>query len=420
VSRGPLDLDKLAAAKLWLISEATGPETRDSPRHQPYLAHALYALVPVAEPAVPTLAADERWRLYLNPGWVTSADVPDLARELAHVTWHLLLDHADRARDQHVDATSSKAWTEASDATVAHTLEPDRLCPGDLPGAADLDLPAGLSAEEYFAIITRMRVRLDDPDPGPLPPDAGCGSAADGVRREHELPPDADTGAVLPEDARDIRRRVAIDYLEHQQRQGRGSTPGDAWRWAAQILEPTVRWEPLLAGAVRRAAGWANGRTDYTYTRPSRRQSTSPRVLLPGLRRPVPQVAVVVDTSGSVDDVLLGRALGEVDGALRGLGVTDSSVSVYSCDAAVHQVQRVRRARDARLAGGGGTDMRVGIRAASEQRPRPDLIVVFTDGDTPWPSTPPPGSAVIAALLGRDRSHLPPTPPWATRVECLA
>ena len=144
-----------------------------------------------------------------------------------------------------------------------------------------------------------------------------------------------------------------------------------------------MRWEPLLAGAVRRAAGWANGRTDYTYARPSRRQSSAPRILLPGMRRPVPRIAVVVDTSGSVDDVLLGRALGEVDGALRGLGVSDSSVTVFSCDAAVHQVQRVRRARDARLAGGGGTDMRVGIKVAHDQRPRPDVIVVFTDGETP-------------------------------------
>lgn len=420
MSRGPLDLDKLAAAKLWLISEPNGAVVGStSPRHQPYLAHALYALVPVAEPAVPRLTCDERWRLYVNPDWLMVSAVPDIARELAHVTWHLLLEHADRARDQQVDATTSKAWTEASDATVSHTLDAEDLRPTDLPTAETLRLPTGRSAEEYFAIISRMEVRLEH-DPSALPPEAGCGSAVDGVRREHELPPDVDVGEVLSEDAREIRRRVAIDYCEHQKQHGRGSTPGDAWRWAKQILEPRVRWEPLLAGAVRRAAGWANGRTDYTYTRPSRRQSTSPRILLPGLRRPVPQVAVVVDTSGSVDDVLLGRALGEVDGALRGLGVTDSSVSVYSCDAAVHQVQRVRRAKDAKLAGGGGTDMRVGIRAASAQRPRPDLIVVFTDGDTPWPESPPPGSAVIAALLGRDRSHLPPTPPWATRVECLA
>ena len=63
--------------------------------------------------------------------------------------------------------------------------------------------------------------------------------------------------------------------------------------------------------------------------------------------------------------------------------------------------------------------MRVGIATAASQKPRPDLIVVFTDGETPWPETAPPGSLVIAALLGRKRSHLPPTPAWATRVECL-
>ena len=51
MSRGPLDLDKLAAAKLWLISESTGSSTAaDTPRDQPYLAHALYALVPGRRP----------------------------------------------------------------------------------------------------------------------------------------------------------------------------------------------------------------------------------------------------------------------------------------------------------------------------------------------------------------------------------
>jgi hypothetical protein len=47
------------------------------------------------------------------------------------------------------------------------------------------------------------------------------------------------------------------------------------------------------------------------------------------------------------------------------------------------------------------------------------VIVVLTDGYTPWPTTPPPGAAVVVALLGWDRSDLPPTPAWATRVECL-
>ena len=169
---------------------------------------------------------------------------------------------------------------------------------------------------------------------------------------------------------------------------------------------------------MRRAVGWTNGNTDYTYSRRSRRQSALPNVVLPGTRRPIPNVALVIDTSGSADDELLGRALGEVYGALRGLGVTGSSVTVLACDAAGHTVARVRNARDAKLAGGGGTDMRVGIAEAGLLRPRPDVIVVFTDGYTPWPDQPPLGSAVIAAMLGRPGTVLPPCPSWAKRIDC--
>jgi hypothetical protein len=62
--------------------------------------------------------------------------------------------------------------------------------------------------------------------------------------------------------------------------------------------------------------------------------------------------------------------------------------------------------------------MRAGLSAAGDLRPRPDVIVVFTDGYTPWPAAAPPGAAVIAALLGRDGYTMPPTPNWARRIEC--
>ena len=419
-----MSLERLTAAKLWLVSEPAGPvhgaaDRQDGPRSLPYLAHALFALVPVSSREVRALAVDEHWRLYVNPDWLAVTDVPEIGRELAHETWHLLLDHAARAREMHVDATTAGHWTSATDATVAATLEVDSVRPGTLPEADDLQLPPGRSAEEYYALLSRLPV---PPEEGAstatvLAPGAGCGSGCDGVRRDHELPPDADVGGVDPEDAGQIRRRVAIDYREHVTT--RGSEPGDALRWATHLLEPRIPWESLLSGAVRRAVGWTNGRTDHTYTRPSRRQSASPRVVLPGTRRPLPTVAIVVDTSGSVDDRLLGRAMGEVEGALRSLGVQGQGVTVLSCDAAVHTVDRVRRARSTRLAGGGGTDMRVGLAAAARLRPAPDLVVVFTDGYTPWPETPPPAVAVVTAILGRDRSDLPPSPSWATRVECL-
>ena len=419
-----MDLDRLAAAKLWLVSASTGNgngnvSSLEAPRDLPYLAHALYALVPVASTEVPRATVDERWRLYVNPGWLAAASIRDIGRELVHLVWHLLADHADRARDVGVRRDTARHWRNAADVTVYSTLLPDLLVPEGLPSARALRLPTDRSAEEYYALLSRLPA-IAAPDEGaprpsaePLAATEGCGSGADGVPRAHELPADVDVfGGVPTPDARHIRRLVAIAYTEHARK--RGSRPGDAWRWAHAILEPRTAWEPLLARAVRRAIGFAAGRGEYTYSRPSRHRS--PGIVLPGQRRPVPRVALVVDTSASVDDGLLARALGEIDGVLRALGGT--AVTVYAVDAGVHAVSTVRRAVDTRLAGGGGTDMRAGLTVAGAARPRPEVIVVLTDGDTPWPGTAPPGAAVIIALLGRAAGALPPTPTWAERVEC--
>ena len=64
------------------------------------------------------------------------------------------------------------------------------------------------------------------------------------------------------------------------------------------------------------------------------------------------------------------------------------------------------------LTGGGGTDRRVGIDAALRTRTPPDIVIVLTDGATPWPDRPP-RARLIAGLIGHD----PPAPPgWIQRV----
>jgi hypothetical protein len=58
------------------------------------------------------------------------------------------------------------------------------------------------------------------------------------------------------------------------------------------------------------------------------------------------------------------------------------------------------------LAGGGGTDMRVAIKSALVGPHRPQVVVVLTDGYTPW-SDEPVSCRLIAGLIGAD----PPVPP---------
>ena len=91
---------------------------------------------------------------------------------------------------------------------------------------------------------------------------------------------------------------------------------------------------------------------------------------------------------------------------------------VLACDAAVGATSRVRRVEDVQLVGGGGTDMRVGIAAAEASRPRPDVIVVFTDGYTPWPDRPTRARLVVAIIGAQATAEH--APDWATTVRVTA
>ena len=144
-------------------------------------------------------------------------------------------------------------------------------------------------------------------------------------------------------------------------------------------------------------------------------------MLLPSLRRTPPRVCVVIDTSGSVSDAELGSALLEVAAISRVVGGRRDLVSVISCDAAAGIAAPLCRAENIELVGGGGTDLRSGFAQALRSRPRPDVVVVLTDGQTPWPVEPPPCRTVVglfprsaSGVDGDDPDYVPDTPPpWA-------
>jgi predicted metal-dependent peptidase len=197
-----------------------------------------------------------------------------------------------------------------------------------------------------------------------------------------------------------------------QQARERGTVPAHWRRWAEEKLRPKVDWRRQLRAAVRAALATVSGAADYSYRKLPRRRL--PNIVTPGLVQPVPEVAIVVDTSGSMDDRLLAQALAEVHGVLRATGT--HGATVLTVDAAVHTVQRVFDARQVRPVGGGGTDMRVGIDAALKLRPRPHVIVVLTDGYTPWGDVPVRGVKVIAGIVGGGDTNVPD---WVQVVQVL-
>lgn len=97
---------------------------------------------------------------------------------------------------------------------------------------------------------------------------------------------------------------------------------------------------------------------------------------------------MIVDTSGSVDDSLRALAWTEVHGRLGSLGIRRDLLTVYAVDTGIYRLTGPPR-RQVTLQSGGGTDMADAITTALAARPAPDLLIVITDGYTPWPVRPP-------------------------------
>jgi predicted metal-dependent peptidase len=190
--------------------------------------------------------------------------------------------------------------------------------------------------------------------------------------------------------ARSIRFRVAQGVIGHP-----GSVPKSWQHWAEEAYHPPQPWRELLGAAVRSATTGPGAGEDYTYGRPSRRSAGLPGIVLPRLRRRPPRVCVVIDTSGSVSDAELGSAILEVAAISRSVGGRRDLVSVLPCDAAARVAYPMCRAEGIPLVGGGGTDLRAGFAKALRSTPRPDVIVVLTDGQTPSPDRRPPCRTVV-------------------------
>ncbi|MBB2910847.1 putative metal-dependent peptidase [Streptosporangium becharense] len=381
-----LDRAKLLAARYRAASD------------RPYLASALYALTVVPSGRVPTMGVDRRWRCYVSPAFVEATAVQELAGVWIHEVAHLLRAHHGRA--DRLPAARQRDHLRvniAQDCEINDDLIADGLAlPAGRVEPGHFGLETGLLFEDYLPRLPEHLTGFD------------CGSGAHGHPRDWEA--GDGTPGVIPVEAEALRRHTAEAMRAHER--SRGNLPAGWRRWAGNLLEPVVDWRTVLAGAVREAVAWAGGAVDYTYRRPSRRTAALRAVVLPSLRRPLPRVAIVVDTSGSMGEDDLAAALAEVTGVLREVGVRGDRVSVLACDADVRAVSRVTSAEQVELAGGGGTDMRVGVRAALAARDRPHVVIVLTDGYTPWPEEDP-SCRLIGALIG----HAPADPPrWVETV----
>lgn len=360
----------------------------------PYLSTLLFTLRSVPSADLPTLAVDDGWRMYYNEEFVLEQSPEVLATMVLHEAMHCVSKHGPRFQALNQEPSRHNIWNIAGDANINEVLVEEKMPWGDFPPVrfetlSKYGVLKDMTTETaYFKIVEYFEKHPEEKEQG-----SDCGSVMGGGARPYELPRNDDNSPAVKRDHQDvIRDRVAQDVLNHAGAKGIDSVPAALLRWANELLNPKIDWRRALAGAFRTSLATVLGRKDYTYTRPSRRQgamtSSSYEIILPAMRKPAPPpIAIIVDTSGSISDKEISEFLAEIEGIAKTNGIAQG-LTVIPCDAQVGEIQKLRSISGIgtlRITGGGGTDLRVGIQAAEQLKQTPKIIIVLTDGYTPWP-----------------------------------
>lgn len=392
----------LRAARLWITL------------NRPYYSAALFAAPLIAANRQPTMAIDEQWRIYVNSEFVESCSVERAAAVLIHELNHALRAHADRARTLGVGLHERHTWNAAGDCEINDDLVDDGLDIGsDCLMPSKLGLVPNRTAEQYFRELSQGGSVVEVA--------SRCGLGCTGQRADHEIDSQRAGYGLGTQDhdgldevrRESLRTMTAQAVAEHHLQNGCGSVPSGLRRWANQILQPKANWQSILASAVRRGVHLRAGSADYSWQRPARRDHANSPVIHPGMTKPIPDIAVVVDTSGSMRKDDLSQALAEIHAILTRV-VAGEAIRLYSVDTEVATNDRVFSTNRVTFKGGGGTDMRVGIAAAAATKPA--AIIVISDGYTPWPDTRPRHAPMVIAAITR-ADGLRQVPKWMQAID---
>ncbi len=345
--------------------------------------------------------------MYWSAAWVDSVSTEDLAVGLIHESMHILLKHFERAETMGaVTPELAQIANLAEDACINEEIRKSRPMPAWVIFPETLEQPLALVMEHRYELLRKRQKQ--QPKAGKV--GAGtCGSCS-GSKAPGEPTDEKGEGRSDAEMAR-VRRETA-EAVKHaaQGDQGRGTIPDSLLRWAdEELAPPKIDWRKRLGQVVRATIAYRPGAVDFDWTKRSRRQaglgSGIGKPVLPAFRAPVPRVAVVVDTSGSMGSDQLTDAASELNGILQAVG---AQVTVCACDAAVHELQEVGTIQAAvkLLKGGGGTDMRPALDALAKHKARPEVVIVATDGYI-GDIGPKPSYRVVWLIVGRLTTFMP-------------
>jgi len=169
-----------------------------------------------------------------------------------------------------------------------------------------------------------------------------------------------------------------------------GKQGGDVDRSFEALMTSKVDWREQLREFVSSTCA---GKGDSTWAKPSRRWLSQDIYMPSQISETVGSMCVAIDTSGSIDDAAITKALSEVVAICD--NTTPEKVDLLYWDTQVASHEQYREDNYAGLVsstkpkGGGGTDVGCVMQYIDDNKLKPECTIIITDGYTGFPKDHP-------------------------------
>ena len=309
-----------------------------------------------------------------NPSYIEELSHDQTVGLLAAQVMHAAMMHPLRRGDRDI-----KKWNEACDYATHSILK-----------EANFVLPENLKIDPKYTDMVAEHIYTllpDNPKGGKGQGQGqgqGQGSEGDdpngGVEDNEESQAAGASEAQQRAAENEMRQQVA--QAAHQAKQA-GKLPGSLERLIGELMEPKIDWRAILRRFMTEKA-----QDDFSWARGNRRFVAQGLYLPSRISEGTGEIAVAIDTSGSIGQKELDAFGSEVQGIIK--DARPSKIYVIYCDAEINHVDIFTPDDEVKfkLHGGGGTDFHPPFRWLEENRIVPKCFVYLTDGYGRFPEEP--------------------------------
>jgi predicted metal-dependent peptidase len=285
-------------------------------------------------------------RVMYSPAFFMSLDHEERLFLILHEAMHCALLHMER-----LGSYNPRRWNVAADHCINLMLI-ERGFKMPKVGLAD-EQYKGMSTDEIYQLL-------------PEEPDMGEGGGIGEDLQEPDGPVED-----LQSEMQDILVRASIQSKLADDKPG--TIPGEIQIFLDKLLKPKLPWNKLLIKYLH-----SYSKNDYTFKKPNRR--FFPQHHLPSMfSQSLINLAVAVDTSGSVSDEEFNQTVSETHSMLRMM--KPNKISFIQFDTEIKSVEEVKSIRDLmglKFTGRGGTRIEPVLEWAKKNKPQ--LLLIFSDG----------------------------------------